>query len=70
MQTIFTWGAPAYGSPQTIKVEQSQSKAALFRVTYGKQIKSGLTYAQAAKELGECLFHALACESKLNNEGE
>lgn len=52
-----------------IKVEQKESKSALLRVTYGKQIKSNLTYAQAAKELGECIFHHLACEGKLDNNG-
>jgi len=69
-KTVFTWGAPAFGQPQTVKVEQRQNKAALLRVTYGLQVKDGLTYAQAARELGECIFHALACDSILNNEGE
>lgn len=36
-----------------------------FCVTYGKQISVGLTYSQAAQELGECIMHALACEGKL-----
>lgn len=27
--------------------------------------KDGLTYAQAAKTLGECIMHALACGGKI-----
>jgi hypothetical protein len=41
----------------------------LFRVTYGLQVKEGLTYEQAAHEFGECLFHWLACEAKIGNIG-
>jgi hypothetical protein len=37
-----------------------------FAVTYGKLVKVGLTYAEAAKELGQCIMHALACEGKLD----
>jgi hypothetical protein len=51
-----------------IKVEQSAKGA--FRVTYGKQVKANLDYAAAAHELGECIFHALACEGNLDNEAE
>jgi hypothetical protein len=38
-----------------------------FRVTYWKQVKDHLSYAAAAKELGECIMHALAYESRLDN---
>ena len=38
-----------------------------FRVTYGVQVKEGLTYAEAAKELGVCIMHALACDGRLDN---
>lgn len=38
-----------------------------FSVQYGKQFKDGLNYGAAAKELGECLMHGLACEGKLDN---
>ena len=48
-----------------VKVEQYGG--GLFRVTYGLQVKRGLTYADAAKEFGECVFHALACDGKLDN---
>lgn len=38
-----------------------------FTVQYGQQIKSGLDYTAAALELGACIMHALACDSKLDN---
>lgn len=39
-----------------------------FCVTYGKQVSTGLTYSQAAEELGGCIMHALACEGLLSIE--
>ncbi len=38
-----------------------------FTVTYGKQVTKGLTYAQAACDLGECIMHSLVCENRLDN---
>lgn len=38
-----------------------------FLVRYGRQIKAGLTYTEAAKELGACLMHQAACDGKLDN---
>lgn len=38
-----------------------------FTVEYGLQVKKGLDYADAAKELGQCLMHALACVGRLDN---
>ncbi len=38
-----------------------------FTVVYGLQIKRELDYGRAAKELGSCLMHMLACEGKLDN---
>lgn len=32
-----------------------------FIVTYGLQVKSGLDHSEAAREIGCCLMHALAC---------
>ena len=55
--------------PFELKLEQSESKRGLFRVTYGKQVSKNLIYSEAAKKYGECLFHALACDGLLNNEG-
>ena len=72
IKTVFTFGGlnPYTNEGHLIEVKQAQNKAALFTVTYGLQAKDGLTYARAAKELGECIFHHLACESELNNEGK
>jgi hypothetical protein len=39
----------------------------MFVVKYGSQVKPFLNYGEAAKELGECIMHALACEGKLDN---
>jgi hypothetical protein len=48
-------------------VTLEQSPRGLFRVTYGKQVREGLDYSAAAKEFGLCVFHALACDGKLDN---
>lgn len=37
-----------------------------FTVTYGKQVRAGLDYAQAAHEFGLCVMHALACDGLLD----
>ena len=58
-----------YDSNLHIRVEQAETRKALFTVTYGLQVKQNLTYAEAARELGECIFHALACDGKLDNQG-
>ncbi len=47
-------------------VQLRKRSANNFTVVYGKQTKSSLTYADAAKELGECIMHALALEGKLD----
>lgn len=36
-----------------------------FRVSYGAQVSRGLSYADAARELGESIMHALACEGRI-----
>lgn len=41
------------------------AKGKKFRVTYGLEVKEELTYAQAAKTLGECILHALTCGGKI-----
>lgn len=54
-----------------IKLEQRETPGPrAFRVTYGAQVRDRLTYVEAAHELGECLMHCLACESKLDNTGD
>lgn len=38
-----------------------------FTVEYGKQVRSGMNYAEAASELGKCIMHALSCDGKVDN---
>lgn len=38
-----------------------QTGVGRFAVEYGKHYRNGMTYAQAAKELGECIMHAATC---------
>ena len=38
-----------------------------FNVVYGMQCRDNLTYAEAARELGECIMHALACDGAIDN---
>lgn len=55
---------------QSVKLEQSDARGKLFRVTYGLQVKQYLTYAQACEELGACLLHQLACDGLIDNDGD
>lgn len=52
--------------PFGITLEQTGKNS--FTVTYGLQVSTGLTYSQAAKELGLCIMHAAACAGTLDNE--
>lgn len=65
MKTVFSLHVP-FG----LRLDQSEGKGKLFRVTYGKQVKDKLTYTEGAREFGLCLFHALACDGLLDNEGD
>ena len=73
MKTVFTYGgANPYNpsAPAMITVEQSEDKDALFKVTYGVETNSGLTYARACGVIGQVILHHLSCESIVNNEGK
>lgn len=48
-------------------IELHQQGRNRFSVRYGLQLKTGLDYAQAATELGECIMHLQACNSELDN---
>ena len=48
-------------------VSVTQTGVDRFTVAYGLQVKKNLNYEQAAHEFGECVFHALACESLIDN---
>lgn len=49
-----------------VKLEQRANHR--FRVTYRLQVRDDLGYGDAAKELGCCLMHQLACDGELDNE--
>jgi hypothetical protein len=49
------------------EITLSQKGKDNFAVQYGKQYTEGLPYSEAAFELGACIMHALACDSKLDN---
>lgn len=38
-----------------------------FTVSYGLQVTANLTYAQAAKEFGECVMHEASCDGLIDN---
>ena len=72
MKVVFAYGGPNTLNPSAsawIEVKQAETKQALLTVTYGLKVKSDLTYSQAATSLGRVIFHHLACEGILNNEG-
>lgn len=50
------------GGGPTYQISLAQQGPNLFTVTYGKQVHYGLTYREAAVEIGECIMHSLACE--------
>lgn len=66
MRTIRTEKAAGF----ELKIEQREDRRGRFRITYGAQVRDDLSYVEAAHEYGECLFHALACDGVLNNEGD
>lgn len=51
-----------------LKIKLRQTTRGLFVVTYGKQTKADLSYGAAAHYFGECLFHALTCDGKIETE--
>jgi hypothetical protein len=73
MKAVFEWGGPNFFDKATtrslIQVEQSEVKEALFRVTYGLQVKSDLTYSQACTEIGVAILHLQCCNGIASNEG-
>ena len=45
-----------------------QSKTGKFSVLYGSERHNDLEYGEAARQFGLCLFHALACVGRIENE--
>jgi hypothetical protein len=49
-------------------LQLEQHSGGKFLVTYGKEQRNWLLYADAAYEYGCCIMHWLACEGKLDNQ--
>jgi len=47
-----------------VKLEQKANGK--FKVTYGNHVRYDLSYGSAARELGECIMHSLACSGTLD----
>lgn len=69
MYTCFAMGGanPFEGAKSAQIIELQQTGFDRFTVVYGLQVKTGLSYAQAATELGGCIMHMQACEGQLDN---
>jgi hypothetical protein len=48
-------------------VTLQQAKANRFLVRYGKQVKAGLSYSEAATEFGACLMHQECCNGSMES---
>jgi hypothetical protein len=62
---VLQWGRPIYKQPAAVVMRQQGRER--FSVTYGLQFNADLTYAEAAREFGECCMHFAACEGLLDN---
>ena len=49
-----------------IELHRSQRNRDRYDVRYGAEKTLGLSYSEAARELGYALLHALTCEGKLD----
>jgi len=69
MHVCFATGGvnPFKGAKSAQIIELQQTGFDRFTVVYGLQVKTGMNYAQAALELGECVMHMQACEGLLDN---
>lgn len=50
-----------------LDVHLIQTEFDSFTVIYGKSVKSCLSYAHAALELGSSIMHAVACDGRLDS---
>lgn len=58
---------PFTGAKASQLIELQQTGFDRFTVVYGLQVRVGLSYSQAASELGACVMHMQACEGHLDN---
>ena len=72
MKTVFEFGGVNFFRdakyPALITALQSESGRRLFTVAYGLQVKQGLTYEQACREIGICVLHLQCCNGIASNE--
>lgn len=61
----FPWRTVYENTALAFPVRLIQTGADRFRVEYGQQVRRGLTYGEAARELGSAIMHALACDGKI-----
>ena len=45
-----------------------QSETGKFSVLYGSELHEDLEYGEAARQFGLCLFHALTCVGRIDND--
>lgn len=74
MLTVFTHGGKNYfdgaRSKHMIELQQEENARHLFTLVYGLQVSTSLTYAEAARQLGEVILHHACCEGLAFNDGE
>lgn len=46
-------------------IQLHQVSKTRYLVSYGQQVKTNLTWQEAATELGNCIFHQLECNGKI-----
>jgi hypothetical protein len=66
-EVVFAWGPRSALSAGLPIVTMRQRGPDDFSVQYGMQLSRRLTYAKACAELGQCIMHALACDSLIDN---
>jgi hypothetical protein len=62
---VYCFEATAGGYP-VVLTQQGKNR---FTVQYGQQIDTGLSYADAARKLGEAIMHGTACDGRIRQEG-
>ena len=68
-ETYTPAGEPIIAGAWPVQIYQHKTSEKRYAVTYGCQYRMGMDYAEAAAELGQCIMHALVCDSLLKSEG-
>lgn len=67
---VFHTGGPNPYAPGRQYIELLQTGRDRFAVRYGAMKRSGLSYEQAAAELGACIMHNCACAGLIKSDSE